>query len=166
MKRRTLVRIAVGIMVLGMAPWACGGKGRKGKTSEGQRAGKAAGSSQRGGATAEEVARKFVEAAAKRDLAAAQLCLMDASLCKLAPKKRRAGCPDYIERVKAALPGQLNVVPKGFEPGLVKKDPTMPADKEVAFYEVFPKGGGTSVGVVVMPLGGRFYVVIPVKMPR
>jgi hypothetical protein len=148
-----LVSIMASALVLG----ACD------KKSQDKKSGKATGDARYGGATAEEVARKFVSAAAKRDRAAAEKCLMDESLCKLAPPAKRAGCPAYLKQVKAVLPEYLKRVPKDFVPGKVEKDPNMPEGREVTFYDVFPKGGGKPVSVVVMPLGGRYYVFLPVK---
>lgn len=153
-------RVTIGIAVLALAMAACGEKKSKGAGKS--KAGAEAGG--RGGATAEEVARKFAAAAGKRDRTAAERCLMSEAECKLVPAPKRAECPGYLQRVHAALDDHLQNVPKGFVPGKVKVDPKMPSGKGVTFYEVFPKGGGKSVGVVVGALGGRYYVYLPVKM--
>ena len=159
-------KLAIGLVVLAMALGACKdkGDGDADKASKGTGMGKGSAPGLNGGATAEAVVLRFVKAAAKRDLAAAKQCLMSKAQCKLVPPRGRASCPNYVERLHAELPAHLDRVPKGFVPDKVQPDKKMPTGKEVSFYEVLPKGGGKPIGVVVMPMGGRFYVVVPVKM--
>ncbi len=146
-------RIAFGAVALILVLGGCGKKAAK--TAEDPKP---------GGATAEAAVLRFVRAAAKRNLAAAKRALMTEAQCKHVPEKRRAECPDYVKRLHVAMPRNLQRVPRGFVPGKVTKDSKMPTGAEVSFYRVISKDGDKSIPVVVMPVGGRFYVVVPVRM--
>ena len=166
-------KAAIGTLVAMLALGACGGKGSKGSKGSGSKGSNASMGpgmdkvgtvSTHGGATVDEVALRFVRAAAKRDVAEAGRCLLGEADCKLLPASQQASCPNYVKQMRASLSAHFATVPKGFVPGKVKEAPNLPKRQGVTFYEVFPKGAGESVGVIVMSLGQRFFVVIPIKV--
>ncbi|HEY3352844.1 MAG TPA: hypothetical protein VGQ83_06320 [Polyangia bacterium] len=114
---------------------------------------------------AADVAIAFLEAAGRRDAAAAARHLLGPAQCAQAPAPRRAACAQEVARVRAALPKLLEQFPAGFEVGGAVIDPDgIPGAPVLTVHMWSPREPcAEPQSLWVIEQAGRFFVAFAMK---